>query len=91
MMQLFAILFFAATIPSPAWWRSTAAQAMIWRTALRSLSVWPMPALFASGTIGAMMMLCLGFGLTGLVYGPRHGVLGDVSDIRELHREFDRL
>ena len=37
-----------------------------------------MPTLFAAGTAGAVTMLCLGFGLTGLVYGPLGTVLSEL-------------
>ena len=37
-----------------------------------------MPPLFAAGTTGAVIMLCVGFGLTGLVYGPLGTVLSEL-------------
>ena len=37
-----------------------------------------MPPLFAAGTTGALGMLCLGFALTGLVYGPLGTVLSEL-------------
>jgi MFS family permease len=37
-----------------------------------------MAPLFESGRAGAVTMLCLGFGLTGLVYGPLGTVLSEL-------------
>ena len=79
MMQLFGILFFAATIPFAGKVAEHGRRkAMIWMTMLAVAFGLVMPALFASGTIGAMAMLALGFGLTGLVYGPLGTVLSEM-------------
>jgi metabolite-proton symporter len=78
-MQLFAILFFAATIPlSGIMAESGRRKFMIWMTGLAIGFGFAMPPLFASGTTGAVIMLCLGFGLTGLVYGPLGTVLSEL-------------
>jgi metabolite-proton symporter len=78
-MQLFAILFFAATIPiSGIMAESGRRRFMIWMTAVSIGFGFAMPPLFESGTAGAVTMLCLGFGLTGLVYGPLGTVLSEL-------------
>jgi len=78
-MQLFAILFFAATIPISAIMAETGRRKfMIIMTAIAIAYGFVMPPLFASGTTGAVIMLCLGFGLTGLVYGPLGTVLSEL-------------
>ncbi|OFW36298.1 MAG: MFS transporter, partial [Acidobacteria bacterium RIFCSPLOWO2_12_FULL_67_14b] len=62
-MQLFAILFFAATIPiAGILAESGRRRAMIWMVAGAIVFGLVMPALFESGTAGAVTMLCLGFG-----------------------------
>ena len=78
-MQLFAILFFAATIPiAGILAESGRRRAMIWMTILAIAYGFVMPTLFEAGTVGAVTMLCLGFGLTGLVYGPLGTVLSEL-------------
>jgi MFS family permease len=78
-MQLFAILFFAATIPIAGILAERGRRAaMIWMTVAAVAYGLIMPWLFASGTAGAVTMLCLGFGLTGLVYGPLGTVLSEL-------------
>ena len=78
-MQLFAILFFAATIPiAGILAESGRRRAMIWMTILAMAYGFVMPTLFEAGTAGAVTMLCLGFGLTGLVYGPLGTVLSEL-------------
>ena len=78
-MQLFAILFFAATIPIAGILAETGRRrAMIWMTIAAFAYGFVMPTLFASGTAGAVTMLCLGFALTGLVYGPLGTVLSEL-------------
>jgi metabolite-proton symporter len=78
-MQLFAILFFAATIPiAGIMAESGRRRAMIWMTIAAIAYGFVMPTLFAAGTAGAVTMLCLGFGLTGLVYGPLGTVLSEL-------------
>ena len=78
-MQLFAILFFAATIPIAGILAETGRRrAMIWMTIAAAAYGFVMPTLFESGTAGAVTMMCLGFGLTGLVYGPLGTVLSEL-------------
>ena len=78
-MQLFAILFFAATIPIAGIVAETGRRrAMIWMTIAAVIYGLIMPTLFVAGTAGAVTMMCLGFGLTGLVYGPLGTVLAEL-------------
>ncbi len=78
-MQLFAILFFAATIPiAGILAESGRRRAMIWMTSGAILFGFVMGPLFSAGTWGALTMLCLGFGFTGLVYGPLGTVLSEL-------------
>ena len=51
---------------------------MIWMTRPAIVFGFVMPTLFEAGTAGAVTMLCLGFGLTGLVYGPLGTVLSEL-------------
>lgn len=82
-MQLFAILFFAATIPfSGIMAEHGRRRFMIWMTAVAIGFGFAMPPLFESGSAGAVIMLCLGFGLTGLVYGPLGTVLSELFPTR---------
>jgi metabolite-proton symporter len=78
-MQLFAILFFAATIPLAGLMaESGRRRAMIWMTLAAVVYGLIMPSLFSAGTAGTVTMMCLGFGLTGLVYGPLGTVLSEL-------------
>ncbi|HYE86734.1 MAG TPA: MFS transporter [Vicinamibacterales bacterium] len=82
-MQLFAILFFAATIPlSGIMAERGRRRFMIWMTGIAIGFGFAMPPLFQSGTAGAVTMLCIGFGLTGLVYGPLGTVLSELFPTR---------
>lgn len=79
MMQLFGILFFAATIPIAGKVAEHGRRkAMIWMVMLAIAFGFVMPPLFAAGTAGALIMLSIGFGLTGLVYGPLGTVLAEL-------------
>ena len=78
-MQLFAILFFALTIPIAGILAERGRRkAMIWMTIGAVAYGVIMPTLFTAGTAGAVTMMCLGFGLTGLVYGPLGTVLSEL-------------
>ena len=78
-MQLFAILFFALTIPISGIMAETGRRRfMIWMTIASIAFGFVMPVLFQAGTAGAVTMLCLGFALTGLVYGPLGTVLSEL-------------
>jgi metabolite-proton symporter len=78
-MQLFGILFFAATIPFAGKIAERGRRkAMLWMVMLAIAFGFAMPSLFAAGPDGALVMLALGFGLTGLVYGPLGTVLSEL-------------
>ena len=78
-MQLFAILFFAATSPIAGILAERGRKkAMIWMTLGAVVYGLIMAPLFEAGTAGAVTMMCLGFGLTGLVYGPLGTVLSEL-------------
>jgi len=78
-MQLIGILFFAATIPIAGLMaESGRRRAMIWMTIAAFAYGFVMPPLFAAGTTGTLIMLCLGFAMTGLVYGPLGTVLSEM-------------
>ena len=78
-MQLFGILFFAATIPFAGKVAEHGRRkAMIWMVSLAIAYGFIMPPLFAGGTTSALIMLAVGFALTGLVYGPLGTVLSEL-------------
>jgi metabolite-proton symporter len=78
-MQLFGILFFAATIPLAGKIAERGRRkAMLWMVMLAIAFGFAMPSLFSAGPNGALIMLALGFGLTGLVYGPLGTVLSEL-------------
>jgi len=78
-MQLFGILFFALTIPlSGRLAESGRRRALIAMTIVAMLFGLIMAPLFAAGTTGALVMLAIGFSLTGLVYGPLGTVLSEL-------------
>ena len=78
-MQLIAILFFAATIPPSGLIAERGRKkAMIWMTIGAVVYGLIMAPLFEAGRAGAVTMMCLGFGLTGLVYGPLGTVLSEL-------------
>ena len=65
-MQLIAILFFAATIPPSGLIAERGRKkAMIWMTIGAVVYGLIMAPLFEAGRVGAVTMMCLGFGLTG--------------------------
>jgi metabolite-proton symporter len=71
MMQLFGVLFFAAFIPVSALLAERSRKRiMIAVTVAIFLFGFVMGPLFTHGIHGAMLMLVLGFSLTGLTYGP---------------------
>jgi MFS family permease len=71
MMQLFGVLFFAAFIPVSALLAERSRKrVMIAVTVAIFLFGFVMGPLFTHGIHGAMLMLVLGFSLTGLTYGP---------------------
>jgi MFS family permease len=79
MMQLFGILFFAATIPFAGRVAEHGRRkAMIWMVLLAIAFGFSFAPLFTAGTAGATALLSIGFGLTGLVYGPLGTVLSEL-------------
>jgi MFS family permease len=79
LMQLVGILFFAATIPFAGRVAEHGRRkAMTWMMLLAIAFGFVMPPLFAAGTAGAVAMLCIGFAMTGLVYGPLGTVLSEL-------------
>ena len=78
-MQLFAILFFALTIPISARLAEHGRRRMlIWVNAAIIAFGFVMGPMFAAGTTGALLMMVLGMSLIGLVYGPLGTVLSEL-------------
>jgi metabolite-proton symporter len=70
-MQLFGILFFALTIPiSGLLAERGRRRTLLWVTAMIGAFGLVMAPMFAAGTTGALMMMVVGFALTGFSYGP---------------------
>jgi MFS family permease len=70
-MQLFAIVFFALTIPVSAIWAERGRRrAMLWITVTIGLFGLFMAPLFAAGPAGALVMMSIGLALMGFTYGP---------------------
>jgi metabolite-proton symporter len=79
LMQLFAILFFAAFTPISALLAERGRRRMLmWVNAGIFLFGLVMAPLFESGTAGAVAMMVLGMSLVGLVYGPLGTVLSEL-------------
>jgi len=78
-MQLFAILFFALTIPISAVLAETGRRRLLmWvNVAVAAFGVILGP-LFTAGTTGAVVMLVIGMALVGLVFGPLGTVLSEL-------------
>lgn len=71
LMQLCAICFFALTIPCSALLAERGRRRlMLWVTASIAVFGLIMPLLFLSGAAGVLLMMALGFSLTGFTYGP---------------------
>jgi metabolite-proton symporter len=78
-MQLFAILFFALTIPISAVLAERGRRKMLmWVNMSIAAFGLVMGPLFAAGTTGAVLTLVLGMALVGLVYGPLGTVLSEL-------------
>jgi MFS family permease len=78
-MQLFAILFFALTIPISARLAENGRRSMLmWVNALVIVFGLVLGPLFAAGTVGALMTMVIGMALIGLVYGPLGTVLSEL-------------
>ncbi len=79
LMQLFCISFFAATIPLSALLAERGRRrAMLLVTIAIGVFGLIMAPLFAAGTTGAVMMLAIGFSLTGFTYGPLGTVISEL-------------
>jgi metabolite-proton symporter len=78
-MQLFAILFFALTIPISAVLAEQGRRRMlIWMNIAVGAFGLVLGPLFAAGTTGAVLMMVIGMSLVGLVYGPLGTVLSEL-------------
>lgn len=79
LMQLFAVLFFAFTIPISAWTAEwSRRRTMLWVTVAIALFGLVLGHLFAAGTTGALAMMTIGLSLTGLTYGPIGTVISEL-------------
>ena len=79
LMQLFCILFFAATIPLSAIWAERGRRrAMFWVTIAIAVFGLIMAPLFTSGTTGAVIMMAVGQSLIGFTYGPLGTVISEL-------------
>ncbi len=78
-MQLFAILFFALTIPiSARLAESGRRRFLIWVNAAVAAFGLVLGPLFGAGTAGALLTMVIGMSLVGLVYGPLGTVLSEL-------------
>src|SRR3954447_3750868 len=78
-MQLFAILFFAAFTPISALWAEGGRRKMLmWVNVGIFAFGLVMAPLFAGGTAGAVAVMVIGMSLMGLVYGPLGTVLSEL-------------
>jgi metabolite-proton symporter len=79
LMQLFGILFFAASIPIAAVLAERGRrQTLTWVTVAIGIFGLTMAPLFAAGAIGALLTLVVGLALMGLTYGPLGTVLSEL-------------
>jgi metabolite-proton symporter len=79
LMQLFCILFFAATIPLSALWAERGRRrAMFWVTVAIAVFGLIMAPLFTAGTTGAVIMMAVGQSLIGFTYGPLGTVISEL-------------
>jgi metabolite-proton symporter len=70
--QMIGVLFFAALIPVSAVLADSRSRrgTLIWSTIASVIFGLVFAPLFSAGTIGALVFLCVGFAVIGLVYGP---------------------
>jgi MFS family permease len=78
-IQLFGILFFAATIPIGGMLAERGRRrTLLWITVAIGAFGLVMAPMFAAGTAGAVMMMVVGLCLMGLTYGPLGTVLSEL-------------
>ena len=78
-MQLFGILFFALTIPlSGLLAERGRRRTLLWVTVTIGVFGLVLAPMFAAGTTGALIMMVVGFALTGFSYGPLGTVLSEL-------------
>ena len=83
LIQLFGILFFAATIPISAVLAERGRRPMMMAaTALIAAFGLVMARLFNAGETGILVMMALGLGLMGLTYGPLGTVVSEMFPTR---------
>lgn len=79
LIQLFGILFFAATIPVSARLAERGRRRVMFTvTGMIALFGLVLAPLFTAGTAGAVVMMCLGLSLMGLTYGPLGTVVSEL-------------
>ncbi|GGG73520.1 MFS transporter [Edaphobacter dinghuensis] len=79
LIQLFGILFFAATIPASALMAERGRRpVMIGVTVLIGIFGFVLAPLFTSGLTGAVVMMALGLALMGMTYGPLGTVVSEL-------------
>jgi metabolite-proton symporter len=83
LIQLFGIVFFAATIPLSALLAERGRRPVMFGvTALIALFGLVLAPLFQSGTTGAVIMMALGLSLMGITYGPLGTVVSELFPTR---------
>ncbi len=79
LMQLFAVLFFALMIPVSALLAERGRRPMLAAaTILIGLFGFALAPLFQAGSVGVLVMLCVGLALMGLTYGPLGTVVAEL-------------
>lgn len=80
LIQLFGILFFAATIPLSAVLADRAGRrrTLLWVTAAIALFGFVLAPLLQAGTLGAVVMMATGLSLMGFTYGPLGTTLSEM-------------
>jgi metabolite-proton symporter len=78
-MQLFGILFFALTIPiSGLLAERGRRRTLLWATVAIATFGFLLAPMFTAGTTGVLLMMVVGFALTGFSYGPLGTVLSEL-------------
>ena len=78
-MQLFAIVFFALTIPLSAILAERGRKrTLVWVTVAIAVFGLVMAPMFVAGTTGAVLCMVIGLSLMGLTYGPLGTVLSEL-------------